>query len=73
MRILTQINHRLRALGREERLVRGKGYYYLCGGEAGNFRESGIYGGDRLVDLEVEWRHIVHIFELAGITLGELK
>jgi len=38
----TRINAALRRLGREERLYRGTGYYYVGGGTL-NVRTSGLY------------------------------
>lgn len=40
---VTRINKALKALGREERLVRGRGYYYLIEGESSSFYTSSIY------------------------------
>lgn len=40
---VTRVNEALKALGREERLVRGRGYYYLRDGEAHTFYSSSIY------------------------------
>ncbi len=37
------VNKELRARGRDERLKRGRGYFYVYGGGAENWRESGIY------------------------------
>lgn len=49
MPVVTQVNWALAAAGREERLVRGRGYWYLFGGEATSFESSEIGG---LVDPE---------------------
>lgn len=40
---VVRINAYLRKLGRKERLVRGRGYYYLMGGEAMSLPSSSIY------------------------------
>lgn len=37
---VTQINDALRRAGRAERLVRGRGYWYLYGGDASRFQSS---------------------------------
>ncbi len=39
---VTRINNALKAAGREERLVRGRGYYYLHLGEASCFYSCSI-------------------------------
>jgi hypothetical protein len=43
MSTVTRINKALKAAGREERLVRGRGYYYLIEGEAHTWYSSSIY------------------------------
>jgi hypothetical protein len=43
MSVLTRINAALKMAGREERLVRGRGYYYLAGGDAMGWHSSSIY------------------------------
>lgn len=40
---VTRINNALKAAGREERLVRGRGYYYLIHGESHRWYSSSIY------------------------------
>lgn len=40
---ITRINDGLKKIGREERLIKGRGYYYLAGGEAHTFHHSAIY------------------------------
>lgn len=40
---VVRINDAFRDAGREERLVRGRGYYYVQGGEASGFYSSSIY------------------------------
>jgi len=40
---VTRVNRQLAAQGREERLVRGRGYYYLMGGESSGFPATAIY------------------------------
>jgi len=63
--IITRINAILKKNGRVERLVRGRGYYYLknC-----NFRESGIYAWNPYKDANAI-EYIVSIFNDEGITL----
>lgn len=43
---LTRINTQLKKQGREERLVRGRGYYYLRGGDASALPQSAIYASN---------------------------
>lgn len=40
---ITRVNAILKKAGRDERLVRGRGYYYLRGGEASSFHTVSIY------------------------------
>lgn len=39
---ITRINKALKAAGREERLIRGRGYYYLIEGDAMSWYSSSI-------------------------------
>jgi hypothetical protein len=40
---ITRINQILKANGRAERLVRGRGYYYLFGGDAPGWQNDSIH------------------------------
>ncbi len=40
---VAKVNAALKAVGATERLRRGKGYYYFCGGEAAMWFTSGVY------------------------------
>jgi hypothetical protein len=69
---ITKINNRLKSLGREERLVRGRGYYYLRGGEASGFPNSSIYQmWIQPEEFESVWEEIKDMFKKADIELKE--
>jgi hypothetical protein len=69
---ITKINKRLKSLGREERLVRGRGYYYLRGGEASGFPNSSIYQmWIEPNEFESVWEEIKDMFKKADIILKE--
>ena len=60
---LKQINKAIKALGGEEELVKGDGYFYFEGGNASSWEQSGVYGVFRLNDLPLErwideYRHL---------------
>jgi hypothetical protein len=40
---LNKINCELAKRGHDERLVRGKGYFYFVGGNAASWQSSGVY------------------------------
>lgn len=40
---LRDINAALRDAGHDERLARGRGYFFFCGGEAARWPVSGVY------------------------------
>lgn len=66
---IQQVNKALEAAGREERLIRSpKGYYYLTGGDAPLFYQSGIYQY-RLESATSALREVEWMFKLAGIKL----
>jgi len=40
---VSQVNDRLRKMGKAERLARGRGYFYFRGGEAMSWHSSSVY------------------------------
>lgn len=67
---VASINYLLRSHGRRERLVRGKGYFYLSGGDAPTWHTSGIYGANiRYMSLPQAIRAVELVYENAGIKL----
>lgn len=70
MNAVRAINAALKKAGRDERLVRGKGYWYLSGGDAGRLRESGFYGyHPALISAEASLRMIQERFADNGVTV----
>lgn len=70
MSALAEVNRRLARAGRRERLVRGRGYYYLRGGDAAAFRESGFYGfGYPLASADTIWPSVAAKFAEEGVAL----
>jgi len=69
---ITRINNILKKNGREERLVRGRGYYYLHGGKASGFPETSIYtyniGPE---DFNFAWESVKDMYKKADIILKE--
>ena len=53
MNVVAKVNAALRARGRLERLVRGRGYYYFHGGNACNWPSASVWVY-RASDLTVE-------------------
>lgn len=69
---ITVINKRLAKLGRVERIVRGRGYYYLRGGDAARFAESGFYGFTfPLKNADTMWPSVLRMFAENGIDLPQ--
>ena len=68
--VVSRINKALAAAGREERLVRGRGYYYVAEGESSGFPSTSIYvyrlGPD---DFDFAAREVSEIFKAAGIAV----
>lgn len=44
MATINQINDLLKARGQNAEIVRGQGYYYFAGPDAGALSETGLYG-----------------------------
>lgn len=44
MATVNQINNLLKARGHDAEIVRGEGYYYFAGIDAGKISETGLYG-----------------------------
>lgn len=65
---ITRINQALKAQGRSERLVRGRGYYYLHGGDAPSLPASAIYCY-RIDPEDYAWvaTEVVDLFKAGGI------
>ena len=40
---VAEVNHHLKAMGAEEKLYRGRGYYYFAGGEASGWYSTSVY------------------------------
>jgi hypothetical protein len=51
----TAVNRALRAAGRDERLVKGRGYYYFWGGDAASWPSSSVYVSHADVLSVEEW------------------
>lgn len=64
---VTRVNEALRRAGRDERVVRARGYYRLHAGESHRFRESGLYGlGARMLgSTDHDFRHLKEAVETA--------
>lgn len=65
---VTRVNQQLKAQGREERLVRGRGYYYMHSGDTGRWPATSIYvyriGPE---DYAFAAREVQYLFAQAGI------
>jgi hypothetical protein len=69
---ITRINRALKKAGRDERLVRGRGYYYLMGGDASGFPEASIYSYSlNPEDYDWAWGEVQDMFKKANINLSE--
>lgn len=72
MKTVARVNRALRLAGREERLTRGRGYYYLHDGDAATFPASALYV-QRLEstprDFALACDAIENLFRQAGIEL----
>lgn len=52
---LALVNKALKELGIEERLRRGRGYFYFWGGDAPLWFTSGVYGVGEISHTTVQW------------------